>query len=295
MPPLVEDSDRDEEEYRYDFDDDEVDDDWPIARLLPKQDGGLEELRKRTGAGEEELEQLSRSYKKQRMNTVTRINNISRITKRGTEQTVELNEDKKETELIDLLQKTNYKFPSDKLAKGIMAEEKSLQDFEVYTEVTEANLPKGTEILSSRWVHKWKDDSVKSRLVVRGFEQSTDTEASDTYTSTPSLTTLLTLITIALARNWFMSTGDVSTAFLHAALKETVYIRPPPELRKKGIIWRLLRALYGLKTAPKAWSDHLAKVLTEQLQFTRCSTDGCLYFSIELKIWLLVFNMCNRF
>ena len=57
---------------------------------------------------------------------------------------------------------------------------------------------------------------IKSRPVVRGFEQ-TGTDV-DTFASTPSLITLLVLITIALARNWFMTTGDVSTAFLHADL-----------------------------------------------------------------------------
>ena len=86
-----------------------------------------------------------------------------------------------------------------------------------------------------------------------------------------------------------MSTGDISTAFLHADIRETVYVRPPSEVQTDGKVWRLLKALYGLKSSPKTWSDHLASLLTNNLGFTRSLTDCCLYYNTEHKTWVLVY------
>ena len=126
----------------------------------------------------------------------------------------------------------------------------------------------------------------QSRLVVRGFGQTATSD--DVFASTPSLTTLLTL-TIGSARNWHMSTGDVSTAFLHATLNASILIRPPPELQKTGHVWKLEKALYGLSTAPKAWSEHMAATLTDTLGFRRSKTDSCLYFCPNRQLWVLVY------
>ena len=57
---------------------------------------------------------------------------------------------------------------------------------------------------------------------------------------------------------------DVSTAFLHASLKEEVYVAQPPGHVKQGKetwVYRLKKAMYGLKNAPKAYSDHFMEVL----------------------------------
>ncbi len=88
-------------------------------------------------------------------------------------------------------------------------------------------------VLTYRWIHKWKDAEVNSRLVVSGFEQTAD--GAGTGAGTPSLVTLMVLLTIARIRNWYMATGDVRTTFLHAPLAEPVYVTPPNELRKPGL------------------------------------------------------------
>ena len=112
---------------------------------------------------------------------------------------------------------------------------------------------------------------MRSRLVVQGCQQALDT--ADIFAATPSLTTLLTLIGIAVAKDWTMSTGDVSTAFLFADLTEEVYVRPPVELARPGHVWKLLKALYVLRSAPKHWADHFADVLKRKLGFNRSKTE----------------------
>ena len=44
-------------------------------------------------------------------------------------------------------------------------------------------------------------------------------------------------------------------------MERTVYILPPPECRKKGIVWRLKKGLYGLKEAARLWFEELTKDL----------------------------------
>ena len=148
----------------------------------------------------------------------------------------------------------------------MVTEASSIDSFDVYETVP---LERATgRILSSKWVHRLKETICKSRIVVRGFEQMW-TEAL-TSSPTPSLTTLLTLLTISISTGMHINTGDVSTAFLHAQLDEDVYILPPTELQNTsrcpaGHCWKLKKSLYGLCTEPLAWNKHLNNTLTTVL------------------------------
>ena len=61
-------------------------------------------------------------------------------------------------------------------------------------------------------------------------------------------------------------TADVKPAFLNAHMKDAdvVYAKPPPEWQpetldpsKGTVIWKLQKSLYGLRSAPRRWQDHL--------------------------------------
>ena len=76
-----------------------------------------------------------------------------------------------------------------------------------------------------------------------------------------------------------MALGDVSTAFLHAPLgpEDHVYLQPPPNKRTANVVWRLHKALYGLRAAPRLFQEHMARVL-EQGGFRRGIADPQLYW-----------------
>jgi hypothetical protein len=46
---------------------------------------------------------------------------------------------------------------------------------------------------------------------------------------------------------------DVKTAFLNGELQEELYMAPPPGYDSSGKVWRLHKAIYGLKQAARAW------------------------------------------
>ena len=101
----------------------------------------------------------------------------------------------------------------------------------------------------------------KARVVVCGnFQQVQPGE--ETCANTPSFPMLRVLVSLASLHGWSVASWDVSTAFLYASLPEEqeVYCRPPNVLVRlglvqPGIVWRLKKALYGLRTSPKAWEE----------------------------------------
>ena len=76
---------------------------------------------------------------------------------------------------------------------------------------------------------------------------------------------------------WVIRFGDVSTAFLRAALEEPVLPMPPESLRRPGFLWRLHRALYGLREAPRLFQQHFAQVLRD-CGFVRSLADPQFYW-----------------
>ena len=88
-----------------------------------------------------------------------------------------------------------------------------------------------------------------------------------------------------------MTTGDISTAFLHAPItkEEEVYVTPPPEYYPNGdTLWKLKRAMYGLRTSPKAWQDHFAGQL-QQCGLVRLKSDPNVYADYKHKVYVLVY------
>ena len=83
---------------------------------------------------------------------------------------------------------------------------------------------------------------------------------------------------------------DVKTAFLHGELKETVYVMQPEGYEKKGEegkVYKLNKALYGLRQAPRAWNNKLNQILCE-LQFKKCSKEPSVYRKLEEGELLIV-------
>ena len=112
------------------------------------------------------------------------------------------------------------------------------------------------------------------------FIPQTEGDASVLYASGIEGVTLRAAIAYAATRSWSGLTADIKTAFLNAPLdggcdegtEEVVIVRPPYILIEMGLLknehrWRVVKALYGLRQAPKAWAVHRDKLLTS-LEFS---------------------------
>jgi len=68
---------------------------------------------------------------------------------------------------------------------------------------------------------------------------------------------------------------DVKTTFLNGPLDEEVYVKQPPsfiQFGKEEKVYRLTKALYGLKHAPKAWNKKIDSFL-HVTRFKKCASN----------------------
>ena len=106
---------------------------------------------------------------------------------------------------------------------------------------------------------------MRSRIVANGYNEVVN-DLDDMYASTRIFCILRILLTLALTLRWTIRAGDVSTAFLHAALGGlAIYMWPPAEYyTEQNILWKMQKAMYGLRTSPNTWQEqHLVQVLKD--------------------------------
>lgn len=144
-------------------------------------------------------------------------------------------------------------------------------------------LPKGAKALPSKWVYKVKTkadgsvDTFKARLVIKGYNQTKGLDYDQTFSPVARMSTIRSLLSVAVTENIHLAQFDVSTAFLYGELDETIFMKQP-----KGFddgtnrVCSLKRSLYGLKQAPRCWNTRMRNFLTK-LGFKTSSADCCLY------------------
>jgi hypothetical protein len=95
-------------------------------------------------------------------------------------------------------------------------------------------------------------------------------------------TSIRTIIALAGKMKWKLHQMDVKTTFLNGVIEEEVYVEKPHGFEvedKKSHVFRLKKALSGLKQAPRAWYGRIDSFLTS-LGFTKSKADSNLYFKI---------------
>ena len=124
----------------------------------------------------------------------------------------------------------------------LKAKEKELQNFEYYEAFEEVE-DAGQERIGSRWVvtEKERQDGqktrIKARLVAKGFQE---VEKPKSDSPTASRESFKTFIAISANEEFELESVDVTAAFLQAEkLERDVFVDPPKDVKKEGIIWRL--------------------------------------------------------
>jgi len=163
--------------------------------------------------------------------------------------------------------------------KAVNEELDNMRRMKVFTIIDE--VPKGANIITTRWVLKYKRDSegrivkYKARLVARGYDQIYGVDYINTFSPTLKQDTLRIIIAIAVNNKFKIHQMDIKAAYLNAKLDENIYMELPEGLNQKGYC-KLNKALYGLKQSGRMWNETLNKVLLK-LGFKRFVSDPCVY------------------
>ena len=92
------------------------------------------------------------------------------------------------------------------------------------------------------------------------------------------MASLRVFLALVAAQDLELKHLDVDTAFLNGVLDEEVYMRLPEHFDEKGVpvIVRLLKSIYGLKQASRAWNKAMHAVLIV-FGFVQSKADPCIY------------------
>ena len=113
-----------------------------------------------------------------------------------------------------------------------------------------------------KWVFKTKKDATgiitkqKTRLVAKGYVQRQGIDYDEVFAPVARFELVRLLLALMASKVWPVHHMDVKSAFLNGELREEVYVAQPPGFVvacKEQKVLRLIKALYGLHQAPRAW------------------------------------------
>ncbi|GKB85096.1 retrovirus-related pol polyprotein from transposon TNT 1-94 [Tanacetum coccineum] len=101
-------------------------------------------------------------------------------------------------------------------------------------------------------------------FVARGYNQQEGIDYDETYAPVARLVSIMILLAYACALDFKLFQMDVKSAFLNGFINEEVYVAQPLgfiDFEKPDHVYKLKKALNGLKQSPKAWYDRLKAFL----------------------------------
>lgn len=133
-------------------------------------------------------------------------------------------------------------------------------------------LPPRHKAIGLKWIFKIKKDldgkilKYKARTVAKGYVQKEGIDFEEIFALVTRLETVRMVLALAANKGWEVHHIDVKTEFLNGKIKEVVYVCQPEGFVQEGkenMVYRLVKALYGLSQAPRAWYAKLSKYLED--------------------------------
>jgi hypothetical protein len=107
----------------------------------------------------------------------------------------------------------------------------------------------------------------KSRLVAQGFSKKKGNDYEETFAPVARLEAIRILLGFSVAKGFKLHQMDVKSAFLNGVFEEEVYVGQPPGFESEKYphrVYKLRKALFGLKQTPRAWYGRLRGFLFER-------------------------------
>ncbi|KAK2456484.1 hypothetical protein QL285_003845 [Trifolium repens] len=133
--------------------------------------------------------------------------------------------------------------------------------------------PDVVNVIGTKWVYRNISDKSgdvtknKARLVAQEYSQIEGVDFDENFAPVARLESIWLLLGVACILKFKLFQMDVKSAFLNGYLNEEVYVAQPKGFVDPNLpdhVYRLKKALYGLKHAPRAWYERLTKFLLQQ-------------------------------
>jgi len=104
----------------------------------------------------------------------------------------------------------------------------------------------------------------KARLVAKGYNQEEGIDYSETFAPVARLEAIRLLLAFTCMSGFKLFQMDVKSAFLNGIINEEVYVEQPSgfeDHQHPNHLYKLKKALYGIKQAPRQWYERLSSFL----------------------------------
>ncbi|GKB33433.1 putative ribonuclease H-like domain-containing protein [Tanacetum coccineum] len=153
------------------------------------------------------------------------------------------------------------------------------------------DLPHGAKVIGTKWVYRNKRDERgvvvrnKARLVAQGHRQEEGIDYDEVFAPVARIEAIRLFLAFASFMGFIVYQMDVKSAFLYGTIDEEVYVSQPPgfvdpDHPKK--VYKVVKALYGLHQAPRAWYATLSTFL-EKHGYRRGTIDKTLFIKKDKK------------
>ncbi|GJZ75917.1 ribonuclease H-like domain-containing protein [Tanacetum coccineum] len=158
------------------------------------------------------------------------------------------------------------------------------------------DLPNGKRAIGTKWVFKNKKDERgivirnKARLVAQGHRQEEGIDYEEVFAPVARIEAIRLFLAYASFMGFLVYQMDVKSAFLYGTIEEEVYVTQPPGFKDPDHpdkVYKVVKALYGLHQAPRAWYETLANYLLGN-GFKRGKIDQTLFIKKQKGDILLV-------
>nr|GEU86650.1 hypothetical protein [Tanacetum cinerariifolium] len=134
------------------------------------------------------------------------------------------------------------------------------------------DLPNGKRAIGTKWVFMNKKDERgivvrnKARLVAQGHTQEEGIDYEEVFAPVARIEAIRLFLAYASFMGFMVYQMDVKSAFLYGTIEEEVYVCQPLRFEDPdypNTVYKVVKALYGLHQAPRAWYETLANYLLE--------------------------------
>ncbi|GJS32923.1 putative ribonuclease H-like domain-containing protein [Tanacetum coccineum] len=176
------------------------------------------------------------------------------------------------------------------------AMQEEMQQFKFQNVWVLVDLPEGKYAIGTKWILKNKRDARgivvrnKARLVAQGHRQEEGIDYDEVFAPVARIEAIRLFLAFASYLGFMVYQMDVKSAFLYGRIDEEVYVTQPkgfvdPQHPKK--VYKVVKALYGLHQAPRAWYATLSTFLLKH-GYRRGTIDKTLFLKKHKRDIILV-------
>ncbi|GJY18543.1 putative ribonuclease H-like domain-containing protein [Tanacetum coccineum] len=176
------------------------------------------------------------------------------------------------------------------------AMQEELLQFEIQKVWVLVDLPYGKKAIGTKWVYRNKKDERgvvvrnKARLVAQGHRQEEGIDYDEVFAPVARLEAIRIFLAFASFMGFIVYQMDVKSAFLYGKIDEEVYVSQPPGFQDPKYpkkVYKVVKALYGLHQAPRAWYATLSTFLLKN-GYRRGTIDKTLFLKKDKHDIILV-------